>query len=146
MGTIGLDSKRAHKIELNWPYAHNQRRIRETWAWERCMAILGEFVADEAGVSLDKVMLLRHSSATMKRLRAIGVTVKQYTEVQPKNKPYNYYGDPSKPIEVVVVVIDGKVNAIFKVLGSERRYKLRAQYPETYGARQAGSSTRSSGH
>lgn len=80
-------------------------------------AKLGEFVAREAGVAVNRVMLLRHSTASMKRLREAGVTVKQYTEVQPRDNRYNYHLDPRNPIEVVVVLLDDRVEQAYRVMG-----------------------------
>lgn len=87
---------------------------------QTCMDKLGQFLAKESGVNLDEVMLLRHSTSTIKYLSTVGVTVKQYTEVQPKNKRYDYYHDHTNPIKMVAVIVENKVNQVYRILGVER--------------------------
>jgi 5-methylcytosine-specific restriction endonuclease McrA len=83
------------------------------------MIKLGDFIAREAGVSIDSVMLLRHSQRIVDRLSSRGVTIHDYTIVQPIGKPYDYR-DPRKPrIDIVVVIVGNKVDTVYRVLGVE---------------------------
>lgn len=81
--------------------------------------VLADFVAREAGVSIDKIMLLRHSNANVDELLKRGSSIEEYTILQPIGSKYDY-ADPSKPtIEVVVVIVHDTVWGVYRVLGVE---------------------------
>ncbi len=81
---------------------------------------LAELVANEFGVSLQNVMLLRHSNESVKKLLATGATVEDYTFTQPTDKTYDYLHPGKEPIEIVVVVVQDRVYGAYRVLGVER--------------------------
>jgi hypothetical protein len=84
------------------------------------MIKLGEFVARETGVGVENVMLLRHSQRNVDYLLARGVTVRDYTIVQPIEQKYDYR-DPRKPrIDIVVVIVENQVHSVHQVLGVEK--------------------------
>lgn len=80
---------------------------------------LAEQVANEFGVSLRNVMLLRHSNESVKKLLATGATVEDYTFTQPADKTYDYLHRDKEPIEIVVVIVQDRVYGVYRVLGVE---------------------------
>jgi HNH endonuclease len=78
---------------------------------------LGPFVAIEQQVPVETVLLLRHSSNTIKKLLACHATVEEYTAIQPNGTQYDYLllGEPK--IGVVVVVVDNNVYGVFRIIG-----------------------------
>lgn len=78
---------------------------------------LAEFVANEHGVALENVMLLRHSDRAVKELRDAGGTVKEYTFMQPISSSYDYRHPNHPPVYLLVVVVHDRVYGVFKVLG-----------------------------
>ena len=81
---------------------------------------LAQLVAEEFGVPLDSVMLLRHSAESVKKLLAAGGTVEDYTYTQPTETAYDYLHPHKTPVELVVVIVRDHVYGVFKVLGVER--------------------------
>lgn len=80
---------------------------------------LAMLVAKEFGVSLDRVMLLRHSSQSVSRLLAAGSSVEEYTFTQPTGSSYDYAHPTKGAIEIVVVVVEDRVFGVYRVLGIE---------------------------
>lgn len=80
---------------------------------------LAQLVAKEFDVSLNHVMLLRHSSESVKRLLAAGGSVEDYTFTQPTGSAYDYAHPSKDPIDIVVVVVQEHVYGVYKVLGIE---------------------------
>ena len=81
---------------------------------------LAELIANEFNVAIDNVMLLRHSSESVKKLLATGGSVEDYTFTQPKGTAYDYAHPNKQPIELVVVIVEDHVYAVYRVLGIER--------------------------
>lgn len=81
---------------------------------------LAQLVAEEFGVPLDNIMLLRHSAESIKKLLAAGGTVEDYTYTQPTESAYDYLHPHKTPVELVVVIVRDHVYGVFKVLGVER--------------------------
>src|SRR5262245_53721034 len=79
--------------------------------------LLASIAAREAGVSADRIMLLRHSNTVVAELIARGGSLEEYTSVQPSGSKYDYLDPDKSPIEVVVVIVDDAVHRIFRVLG-----------------------------
>jgi hypothetical protein len=81
--------------------------------------ILASVVANEAGVSTDHIMLLRHSNTIVAELLARGSSLVEYTSVQPTESKYDYL-DPNRPkVEILVVIINDAVHGVFRILGIE---------------------------
>ncbi|WP_246069444.1 HNH endonuclease [Marinobacter piscensis] len=78
---------------------------------------LGEFVANEHEVPLENVMFLRHSDRTVKQLQDAGVTLEEYTFMQPINSPYDYRHPDHPPTHLLAVIVHDRVYGVFKVLG-----------------------------
>ncbi|WP_234987687.1 HNH endonuclease [Novilysobacter spongiicola] len=81
---------------------------------------MAELVARELDVPPEDIMLLRHSSESVKKLLATGGTVEDYTYTQPTGSAYDYHHPDKTPIKVVVVIVRDRVYGVFKVLGVER--------------------------
>ncbi|MGH8122790.1 MAG: HNH endonuclease [Rudaea sp.] len=86
----------------------------------RGMVKLAEFVAREVGVSTDNIMLLRHSSSGVEHLKTLGVTVQDYTIVQPIGSRYDYRDPRRVRIDIVAVLVDNQVHAVYRILGVEK--------------------------
>jgi hypothetical protein len=80
---------------------------------------LAEVVSQEAGVGVERVMLLRHSSKRISMLRTYGGSVEEYTFIQPTGSKYDYSEPQDLLIEVVVVIVDENVYRVYRVLGIE---------------------------
>jgi hypothetical protein len=80
---------------------------------------LAELIAKEFEVSLENVMLLRHSSESVKKLLATGGTVEDYTFTQPTGSAYDYAHPNKKPIELVAVIVQDRVYGVYRVFGVE---------------------------
>ena len=82
--------------------------------------ILIDLIANEAGVTSENVMLLRHSNNIVDALLRRGSSIEEYTQMQPVGSKYDYT-DPTKPlIKVVVVIVHDAVWGVYRVLGVER--------------------------
>lgn len=81
---------------------------------------LAELVSGEFGVPLENIMLLRHSTESIKKLLAAGGTVEDYTYTQPTGSAYDYLHPNKSPTELVVVIVRDHVYGVYKVLGVER--------------------------
>lgn len=86
----------------------------------RSLMPLAQLVAKEFGVPLDKIMLLRHSAESIRKLQAAGGTVEDYTYTQPTESAYDYLHPHKTPVELVVVIVRDHVYGVFRVLGVER--------------------------
>lgn len=84
------------------------------------MPSLAAIVAKEQGVDPGAIMLLRHASDTIRQLRELGGTVEDYTVVQPLDSKYDYRHSRKPPVEVVVVIVDDRVEALYRIDGVER--------------------------
>lgn len=78
---------------------------------------LAEFVANEHGIALGNVMLLRHSDRTVRELQDAGGTLEEYTFMQPINSSYDYRHPDHPPVHLLVGVVHDRVYGVFKVLG-----------------------------
>lgn len=78
---------------------------------------LAELVAAEAGVSLDAVMLLRHSNESIRFLERCGASIEEYTSLQPVGSKYDYFREAARPIHVVVVIVYDHVYGVFRIDG-----------------------------
>lgn len=81
---------------------------------------LAELVASEFDVPLEDIMLLRHSSESVKKLLATGGTVDEYTYTQPTGSAYDYHHPNKAPVKFVVVIVRDHVYGVFRVIGVER--------------------------
>lgn len=86
----------------------------------RSLMPLAQLVSEEFGVPLDKIMLLRHSADSIRKLQAAGGTVEDYTCTQPTESAYDYLHPRKTPVELVVVIVRDHVYGVFRVLGVER--------------------------
>ena len=82
---------------------------------------LGHLVARELGVDPQHVLLLRHSNRKVAALRRAGCDIEHdYTLVQPTDTKYDFRAAEKLPIEVVVVIVDDAIYAIFQITGVNR--------------------------
>lgn len=78
---------------------------------------LAELASKETGIPVDAIMLLRHSNESVEQLTQCGATVSEYSAIQPVGSRYDFYRDLKLPIQAVIVVVNDKVFAIYKVAG-----------------------------
>jgi hypothetical protein len=82
---------------------------------------LGYLVACELGVDPQHVLLLRHSNKKIAALRRAGCDIEHdYTLVQPTDSKYDFRATEKTQIEVVVVIVDDAIYAIFQITGVNR--------------------------
>jgi len=78
---------------------------------------LAHLVGSEAGVAAERVAFIRHSSDSVLMLTKFGASIEEYTAVQPVGSKYDFT-HPDKPqVSVVVVIIQDKVYAAYRLLG-----------------------------
>lgn len=80
---------------------------------------LSELICQENNVSQSEVMFLRHGSRTIKQLLTYKATVLEINAIQPINTKYDFAHSDKTSISIVVVIIDDKVNNVYKVGGVE---------------------------
>jgi hypothetical protein len=85
---------------------------------------LGEFVSDEQGVDIRRVMLLRHSDYDCAKLRPRGVNLAEHTAVQGTETKYDFYKKGAE-VEFVVAIESDMVGAVYRVDGIEREGTIR---------------------
>ncbi len=78
---------------------------------------LVEKICSEIGVSRKRLMLLRHSSGRIERLRRFGGSVEEYTAIQPVGSKYDFKDHPPQRSEVVAVIVEDKLYGVFRVQG-----------------------------
>lgn len=81
---------------------------------------LAKLVASETGISIDDLMLLRHSNESTKFLKKCGATIKEYTAIQPVDSKYNFWPENGPRVNAVVVIKDDMVYAVYRVLGIKK--------------------------
>jgi hypothetical protein len=74
-------------------------------------------LAKEAGVELPQVMLLRHFKGKVDAIRRANATLDEFTLTQPTGTPYDFLAHDRAPIEVVGVIVDDRVFAVYRILG-----------------------------
>ena len=77
---------------------------------------LSEIISREAKVPLSAIMFLRHTNTVMSLIREYGVSIDEYTSIQQPGKPYDFHRPNAPRIEVVVVIGDGVVQGVYRVL------------------------------
>ena len=81
---------------------------------------LAAAVAQEANIDLRSVMLLRHASGKVDALLAHGASIEEYTLLQPTDSKYDFHATNRGPIQVVAVVVNGKLHALYRIAGVKR--------------------------
>jgi len=76
---------------------------------------LSEFICQENNVSQSEVMFLRHGNHTIKQLLKYKATVLEINAIQPINNKYDFAHSDKPRISIVVVIIEDKVNGVYKV-------------------------------
>jgi hypothetical protein len=81
--------------------------------------ILADLIHQETGAPLTEIMLLRHSNAETTKARSHNVSIEEYTALQPIDSKYDFYRSGTKKIAIVVVIVDDRVYAVYRVAGVE---------------------------
>ena len=80
---------------------------------------LAQLLTNETQVVPDDIMLLRHANHVIANVRQFGITMEEYTFIQPISSIYDFYS-PTKPqISIVAVIVDDKVYGVYEVSGIE---------------------------
>ena len=77
-------------------------------------------VAKETGVAPEHIMLLRHANGKVAALLRAGASIEEYTLVQPTDSTYDFLATNRTPVQVVAVVVNDSVHALYKITGVER--------------------------
>ena len=94
---------------------------------------LGHLVASEVGIHPQHVLLLRHSNKKVADLRQAKCDIgHDYTLVQPTNSKYDYYSADKPAIQVVVVIVDDAVYAVYRITGVQRTGTTRSLTSQAY--------------
>jgi hypothetical protein len=83
------------------------------YMWKKLVKILNE----ELKRDYKGIMLLRHSSSRVQYLKALGASVKEYTEVQAIDSEYDFAKEDLPIIKLVVVIINDRVDSIYEITG-----------------------------
>ena len=81
---------------------------------------LVEVVSHETGITAEKIVLLRHSTDSVRVLRKCGATVEEYTALQPVGTKYDFYRNPANLNQIVVAIVEDHVYGVFKINGIAR--------------------------
>lgn len=80
------------------------------------MMKLAHFVADEQLVSVDRIMLLRHADGQVALLSQFGVSIEEYTSLQPEGGRFDFHCKEKHDVIYLVVVVIGKlVHAVYRI-------------------------------
>jgi len=79
---------------------------------------LAKLIASETGAELDEIMLLRHTNVAANLLAQYGVTVEEYTLLQPVNSKYDFQANDRPAIEIVVAIVNDLVYAVYRIIGA----------------------------
>jgi len=80
---------------------------------------LSELICQENCVDQSEVMFLRHGTHTIKQLLSYKATIHEINAIQPVNTKYDFAHSGKPHISIVVVIIENKVNGVYKVEGIE---------------------------
>jgi len=80
---------------------------------------LGQLVALENGVDQQNVLLLRHGNRKVESLLQAGGTIEEYTLVQPTGSKYDFHAANKPPIQIVVVIVNDAVFAVYHIMDVE---------------------------
>lgn len=93
---------------------------------------LGHSVARELGVDPQRILLLRHSNKMIAALRRAKCDIDHdYTLVQPIDSKYDFLATAKPPIQVVVVIVDDAIYAIYRITGVKRTGTTLYSSPKT---------------
>jgi hypothetical protein len=93
---------------------------------------LADLVIRETEVPAEEIMFLRHGNDSIGRLRHFGVTIEEFTSLQPAGEKYDYF-HPGKPrISVVVVIVEDRVYGVYRVHGVEKEGPTYSVASEAY--------------
>lgn len=82
---------------------------------------LAETIHVETGEPLEAIQLLRHSNEKWKMRQEFGVTVYEYTALQPIGSIYDYSRAGWPRIRIVVAIVNDLVHAVYRVLNGETK-------------------------
>lgn len=80
---------------------------------------LAAAASEDAGVPVEQVLLLRHSSKNIRALLRAGASVEEYTALQPTGSKYDFLDEGYGPARVVVVVVHDIVYDVYALAGVE---------------------------
>jgi len=80
---------------------------------------LVDLISHETRTDFAEIMLLRHSTSSVKNVLASGGTIEEYTHTQPIGSRYDFFADGKPQIHVVVVIVYDCVYSVYRVLGIE---------------------------
>ena len=91
--------------------------------WNQTMRIV-DLISQELEVDFPHIMLLRHSTGSIKLMEAAGVTVEEFTSLQPPNSKWDFWRRGKPKIDVVVTIVRDRVESVFRVLNIDAEGNL----------------------
>lgn len=76
-------------------------------------------LAKEFGVAPRQVMLLRHFKGKVDAIRRAHARLDEFTLTQPTGTPYDFLARDRPPIDILGVIVDDHVLAVYRILGVE---------------------------
>jgi len=80
---------------------------------------LAKAIADQAGVALERVMLLRHFEGKLAAIGRAWASIEEFTLTQPAGTRYDFSLPEAAPIEVVAVIALDRLEAVYRIDGVE---------------------------
>jgi hypothetical protein len=93
---------------------------------------LAQLVTQEVQVPVEAIMFLRHGNDKIALLRRHGVTIEEYTRVQPIGSKYDYFNPAEPRIAIVVVVAEDRIYGVYRVVGVEEEGPTYSVATEAY--------------
>jgi hypothetical protein len=81
---------------------------------------LAQALATEASIPLARIMLLRHFKGKVEAIRRCGASLEEFTLTQPKGTPYDFFLTDRESIEIVGVIADDRLVAVYRIVGIEK--------------------------
>lgn len=101
------------------PSNYSRRASFAKRRWETDVQLV-KSISTETDVPVKQILLLRHSTDSLKVLKKYGATIEEYTAVQPVGSKYDFYRDPNNQSRIVVVIVDDEIYGAFKVRGIKK--------------------------
>lgn len=96
--------------------------------------LLGQVIAKETGVQHSSIALLRHFDSKMKAIERVGASIEEFTLTQPSDTPYDFRAPGRKPIEIVAVIVHGRLQAVYRITGIDQTGSNRMVTSPTFQA------------
>lgn len=94
--------------------------------------ILADLIQRETQVPLEQILLLRHSSSEIAKVRRHSVSIEEYTAMQPIDSKYDFHRNDKLQISVVAVIVNDRVYGVYRIAGVEAEGTIYSLGSESY--------------